>query len=46
MSDGGKGSTPRPLSVPRKDFESNWDKIFKKKLEKTKRKKQNALRKT
>lgn len=27
----GKGSRPRPLSVDRKVFESNWDKIFKKK---------------
>jgi hypothetical protein len=24
----GKGSKPRPLSVPRKVFEDNWDKIF------------------
>lgn len=30
MSDGGKGSAPRPLSVDRKTFESNWDMIFKK----------------
>ena len=30
MSDGGKGSAPRPLSVDRKTFEDNWDKIFKK----------------
>lgn len=29
----GKGSKPRPLSVPRKKFESNWDKIFKSKME-------------
>jgi hypothetical protein len=28
MSTGGKGSKPRPLSVPRKKFEENWDKIF------------------
>ena len=27
----GKGSRPRPFSVDRKTFESNWDKIFKKK---------------
>jgi hypothetical protein len=32
-SDGGKGSTPRPYSVPRKEFENNWDKIFGKKDE-------------
>ena len=26
----GKGDTPRPLSVDRDTFESNWDKIFSK----------------
>lgn len=31
MSTGGKGSKPRPLSVPKKQFDSNWDKIFGKK---------------
>ncbi len=30
MSDGGKGDKPRPLSVDRKTFDDNWDKIFKK----------------
>ena len=30
MGDGGKGSSPRPFSVDRKTFESNWDTIFKK----------------
>jgi len=30
MSDGGKGSAPRPFSVDKKTFDSNWDKIFKK----------------
>ncbi len=30
MSDGGKGSNPRPFSVDQKTFDSNWDKIFKK----------------
>lgn len=25
----GKGSKPRPISVPRKKFDDNWDKIFK-----------------
>jgi len=24
----GKGDKQRPLSVPRKQFEDNWDKIF------------------
>lgn len=26
----GKGSKPRPLSVDRKKFEDNWDRIFNK----------------
>ena len=30
MSDGGKGSIPRPYSVPPDQYRSNWDKIFKK----------------
>ena len=30
MSDGGKGSAPRPFAVDRKTFENNWDAIFKK----------------
>ena len=36
MSTGGKGSKPRPLSVPRKKFEENWDRIFGKKKSKRK----------
>ncbi len=31
MSDGGKGSKPRPFSVDQKTFDSNWDAIFNKK---------------
>ena len=27
----GKGSRPRPLSVPRKVYEDNWNRIFGKK---------------
>ena len=30
MSDGGKGSAPRPLSVDAETFANNWDAIFKK----------------
>jgi hypothetical protein len=30
MSDGGKGSSPRPFSVSRKTFDNNYDKIFRK----------------
>lgn len=33
MSDGGKGSRPRPFSVSSETFASNWDKIFKKNSE-------------
>ena len=31
MSDGGKGSSPRPYSVDQKTFDANWESIFKKK---------------
>ncbi len=31
MSDGGKGSAPRPFSVDQKTFETNWETIFGKK---------------
>jgi len=30
-SDGGKGSSPRPLTVPKEKFDDNWDAIFGKK---------------
>jgi len=30
MSDGGKGSSPRPLSVDLETFDNNWNMIFKK----------------
>ena len=33
MSDGGKGSNPRPFSVDQKTYNDNWDKIFKKEKE-------------
>lgn len=31
MSDGGKGSRPRPFSVDQKTFDTNWENIFGKK---------------
>lgn len=31
MSDGGKGSSPRPFSVDQKTFGDNYDAIFRKK---------------
>jgi hypothetical protein len=36
MSDGGKGSAPRPYSVPKEQFNKNWDQIFGKKKEEPK----------
>ena len=30
MSDGGKGSAPRPFSVSKEEFDNRWDSIFKK----------------
>ena len=32
MSDGGKGSKPRPIEIPREKFEQNWNAIFGKKV--------------
>lgn len=37
MSDGGKGSTPRPFSVDHKTYSNNWDAIFGKKTEPAKK---------
>ena len=28
IRDGGKGSTPRPLVIPKEKFDMNWDEIF------------------
>jgi hypothetical protein len=28
MSDGGKGSSPRPFSVNREEYDKRWDAIF------------------
>jgi hypothetical protein len=30
MSDGGKGSKPRPYAVAYSEFASNWDRVFNK----------------
>lgn len=30
MSDGGKGSVPRPIAIAAKDFAARWDNTFKK----------------
>lgn len=34
MSDGGKGSRPRPLSVSQEEYDRRWDAIFGRDLEK------------
>lgn len=31
----GKGDTPRPLSIPKKEFDKKWNKIFGKKKKKS-----------
>ncbi len=31
-SDGGKGSSPRPIVVTRKEYDDNWNKTFNNKL--------------
>lgn len=28
MSDGGKGSTPRPFSISQQEYDTRWDAIF------------------
>ena len=40
----GKGSRPRPLSVDRKTFDKNWDKIFSNKNTKDTSKKQDSVK--
>lgn len=40
----GKGSKPRPIGVPQKQFDDNWDAIFKPKAKKKQvREKPNAV---
>ena len=39
MSDGGKGSKPRPFSVSNEEYAKRWDAIFGKDLEKELREK-------
>lgn len=35
MSDGGKGSSPRPFSVTQEEYSKRWDAIFGRDLEKS-----------
>ena len=34
MSDGGKGSKPRPFSVTQEEYDNRWDNIFSRDLKK------------
>ena len=36
MSDGGKGSRPRPFSVAQREYETRWDAIFGRELKEEK----------
>jgi hypothetical protein len=45
MSDGGKGSSPRPFSVDQKTFSNNWDAIFNRKKKKEQEKFDEAIMK-
>lgn len=37
MSDGGKGSSPRPYSVSQAEYDSRWDAIFSRDLKEEKK---------
>jgi hypothetical protein len=44
MSDGGKGSKPRPFSVTQEEYDNRWDNIFSRDLkEEEKEKREKAL---
>ena len=44
MSDGGKGSKPRPFSVSQQEYDNRWDNIFSRDLkEEEKEKREKAL---
>jgi hypothetical protein len=43
MSDGGKGSKPRPFSVSQEEYDSRWDAIFQRDLPKEKTDYQDVL---
>lgn len=43
MSDGGKGSKPRPFSVTQDEYNNRWDAIFGRDLKKEEDIKQNLL---
>lgn len=37
MSDGGKGSAPRPFSVSQQEYDTRWDAIFSRDLDEEKK---------
>jgi hypothetical protein len=43
MSDGGKGSSPRPISVSNEEYTNRWDAIFGRDLISIKAKQEHAL---
>jgi hypothetical protein len=43
MSDGGKGSKPRPFSVTQQEYDNRWDAIFGRDLKEEKEKREKAL---
>ncbi len=43
MSDGGKGSTPRPFSVTQEEYSKRWDMIFARDLKNDSEKKKESL---
>lgn len=43
MSDGGKGSKPRPFSVTQQEYDNRWDAIFGRDLKEDKEKREKAL---
>ena len=43
MSDGGKGSSPRPYSVSNEEYANRWDAIFGRDIETEKDKRKQAL---
>jgi hypothetical protein len=43
MSDGGKGSKPRPFSVSQEEYDARWDAIFQRDLPKEKTDYQDVL---
>ncbi len=44
MSDGGKGSKPRPFSIAQREYETRWDAIFGRDLKEEKKQDSNNER--